>query len=143
MESPKACRSLEPRSTFHNISRDPSTCFATSVSGMSVQIDREHPDVLTRAWISMPARSLSFPLLMGGSITPLPLLDGAIDEVGRSHRRAAWAWEPVEALALQHLSLVENQVRKLLSADRRVDAARVIDQWVMATTAAHLAVLCP
>jgi len=42
--------------TFHNISRDPAMCFATSVSGMSVRVDPHRPDVLTEAWISMTAR---------------------------------------------------------------------------------------
>ena len=129
--------------TFHNVSRDPAMCFPLSVSGMSVQIDREHPDVLTRAWISMPARSLSFPLMMGGSVTPLPLLDGRIDAAGRGSGRSAVTWEPMEALAFQHQSLLEDRLRRLLDDGRSHDAARVIDQWVMATTAAHLAVLGP
>lgn len=129
--------------TFHNVSRDPAMCFPSSVSGMSVQIDREHPDVLTRAWISMPARSLSFPLMMGGSLTPLPLLGGQVDAAGRGCGRSAATWEPIEALAFQHQSLLEAHVRRLLDDDRRHDAARVIDEWVMATTAAHLATLGP
>ncbi len=129
--------------TFHNVSREPAMCFPSSVSGMSVQIDREHPDVLTRAWISMPARSLSFPLMMGGSLTPLPLLNGRIDVAGHRSGRSAATWEPMEALAFQHQSLLEDRVRQLLDDGRSHDAARVIDQWVMATTAAHLAVLRP
>jgi len=129
--------------TFHNVSRDPSTCFPSSVSGMSVHIDRERPDVLTRVWISMPARALSFPLIMGGSATPLPLLDGQADVAGRSDGHAAAAWEPIEALALQHLSLVEGRVQDLLEAGHHQDVAKTIDQWVMATTAAHLSILNP
>jgi hypothetical protein len=127
--------------TFHNVSRDPATCFPSSVSGMSVQIDRDHPHVLTRAWISMPARSLSFPLMMGGSVTPLPLSNGRVDAAGRGSGRSVVTWESMEALALQHQSLLEDRVRRLLDDGRSHDAAQVIDQWVMATAAAHLAVL--
>ena len=129
--------------TFHNVSRDSATCFPSSVSGMSVHIDRERPDVLTRAWVSMPARSLSFPLIMGGSATPLPLLNGKAGVAGRGDGHSAATWEPIEALTLQHLALVEGRVRQLLEAGHHRDAVRVIDEWVMATTAAHLAILNP
>ena len=65
--------------TFHNVVRDPAMCFPSSVSGMSVRIDAARPELLTQAWISMPARSLSFPLVMGGAATPLALLTGQAD----------------------------------------------------------------
>ena len=91
----------------------------------------------------MPARSLSFPLIMGGSATPLPLLNGQADLAGRGDGHSAATWEPIEALALQHLALVENRVRQLLAAGRTEDVTGAIDEWVMATTAAHLAILNP
>lgn len=127
--------------TFHNVSRDPAMCFPSSVSGMSVHIDRQRPDVLTRAWISMPARSLSFPLIMGGSVTPLPLLNGQVDAASRGSGRSAATWEPIEALAFQHQALMEDRARQLLDAGRAHDAARIIDEYVMTVTAAHLAVV--
>jgi hypothetical protein len=127
--------------TFHNVSRDPSTCFPSSVSGMSVHIDRDRPAVLTRVWISMPARSLSFPLLMGGSATPLPLFDGSADAAGRGTGDSATAWERIEGLAFQHLALVEKEVRALLDAGADAEARQTIDEWVLATAQAHLAII--
>ena len=129
--------------TFHNVSRDPATCFPSSVSGMSVHIDRERPDVLTRAWVSMPARSVSFPLLMGGSATPLPLLNGDADAAARADGHSPGTWEPVEALAFEHLALVEARVRQSLSVGSDDDARREIDEWVLATARAHLAIIAP
>ena len=137
-------RNAEPPidfATFHNVSRDAAMCFPSSVSGMSVHIDREHPEVLTQAWISMPACSLSFPLIMGGSATPLPLLNGRIDVTGRDAACSPAKCEPIEALAYQHLALVQDHVRNLLSMGRRHDGARLIDKWIVDTTTAHLAIL--
>jgi hypothetical protein len=81
--------------------------------------------------------------MMGGSVTPLPLLNGRVDAAGRGSGRSVATWEPMEALAFQHQSLLEDRVRQLLDDGRSHDATRVIDEWVMATTAAHLAVFRP
>ena len=129
--------------TFHNVARDPAMCFPSSVSGMSVRIDAARPELLTQAWISMPARSLSFPLVMGGTATPLPLLTGEADAVARQNHAGAATWEPVETLAFGHLDLLADRVRRLAEAGREDEAAQAIDQWTLATTAAQLAILRP
>ncbi len=36
---------------FHNVSRDPSICFGSSISGLTVEIDPDHPELFTCAWI--------------------------------------------------------------------------------------------
>ncbi|HUT94514.1 MAG TPA: hypothetical protein VMY37_33960, partial [Thermoguttaceae bacterium] len=61
---------------FHNVSRDRSICYRSSIAGMTVEIDPTHPELFTCAWISLPANSVSFPLLMGQTSTPVCLLDG-------------------------------------------------------------------
>ena len=81
--------------------------------------------------------------MMGGSITPLPLLNGQVDAAGRDSSRPAASWEPIEALAFAHQASMVDRARKLLDAGRDHDAAQIIDQWVMAVTAAHLAVVGP
>lgn len=129
--------------TFHNVARDPAMCFPSSVSGMSVRIDAARPELLTQAWISMPARSLSFPLVMGGAATPLALLTGQADAEARRNHASAATWEPIEALAFGNLGLLEDRVRRLAESGRESEFAPAIDQWTLATTAAHLAILSP
>ena len=63
---------------FHSLSRSKGMCFDNSVAGMTVEIDRKHPDVSTCAWIALPAKSYLLPLVMGGSTTPRGLLDGSV-----------------------------------------------------------------
>ena len=127
--------------TFHNVSRDPSMCFATSISGMSVEINRARPDVLTCAWVSLPARGLSFPLLMGGTATPLPLLNGEV--FARSNRvesnRAIC--ERIEATALANQRLLEAKVMGLLAAGKEGEARETLNEWVRKCADSHLAML--
>jgi len=128
---------------FHNVSRDPATCFPTSVSGMSVEISRERPDVLTVAWVAMPARSLALPLFMGGSRTPAALLDGSSDELAREAPGDFHTWEPIEAFAFKAQRLVEDEVRELLAHRRPRAARRVLDDWVARCVAAHMSAMSP
>ena len=78
---------------FHNVSRDPSICLASSISGMTVEIDPQHPDVLTCAWISLPAKSLAFPVFMGGRKTPRCLVNGELYQTGKSLDAEKSQWE--------------------------------------------------
>lgn len=157
--------------TFHNVSRDPSICFAQSISGMSVQISRDWPALLSAAWVTMPARSLAFPLLMGGERTPRVLLNGEVDRAGRESTGDVRRWEPIEAFAFTSQRLLEGQVRRLLAQGARGDsdgqspacaelaeaqvgrppegrdrsplaqARAAVDHWVATCTAAHLSAL--
>jgi len=83
-------------STFHNISRDPSICFRTSISGMTVEIDPDHPELLTCAWIALPARTVAFPVLMGQSHIPACLADGMANQLGKKGPAQADHWAAVE-----------------------------------------------
>jgi len=126
---------------FHNVSRDPATCFPTSISGMSVEIDRDHPDFLTVAWITMPARSLAFPLFMGGTDTPQVLLNGEVDLAGRQSDGDFERWEPIEAFAFETQRLLAADVRRLLAAGETEHARAVLDGWVAGCSRAHLSAL--
>jgi hypothetical protein len=127
--------------SFHNVSRDPETCFATSISGMSVEISRDHPEMLTVAWIALPARSLAFPLFMGGTQTPRVLLSGESDAAGRAAVSDYTRWEPIEAFAFASQRGVEAEVRAHLAARRSREARQALDAWVASCTAAHMAAL--
>ena len=72
---------------FHNVARDPSICFGSSISGMTVEIDPTHPELFTCAWVSLPVKSVSFPLLMGQTSTPACLLNGEAYSLGTKAQR--------------------------------------------------------
>lgn len=126
---------------FHNVSRDPATCFPQTISGMSVDISRDRPDLLTVAWISMPARSLSFPLFMGGVRTPQVLVNGEVDMAGRQSLGDFRQWEPIEEFAFRGQRRLEADVRALAAGDQTERAREALDGWVEACTRAHLAAL--
>jgi len=127
--------------TFHNVSRDPSVCFNTSIAGMSVEIDRTRPDMLTRAWVSLPARGLSFPLFIGGRHTPLPLLNGEVFARTSQVKCSRDISERIEAAAFGNQRLLEDSVLTLLAAGRDKEARETLDAWVRNCTDSHLAVL--
>jgi len=127
--------------TFHNVSRDPSMCFDTSIAGMSVEIHPTRPDVLTCAWISLPARGLSFPLFMGGTDTPLPLLGGEVYACSRRVKCHRHVWERIEATAFGNQLLLLEKVLTLLAAGQDDEVTRRLNEWVQSCTDGHLAVL--
>ncbi len=146
-QSTNACQSLERAdqpidfATFHNVSRDPSMCFGTSIAGMSVEINRARPDTLTCAWVSLPARGLSFPLFMGGTDTPLSLLNGEVFARSNQVQCSREICERIEAAAFGNQRLLEANILSLLDAERDGEATRVLNEWVSACTDSHLAVL--
>jgi len=81
--------------------------------------------------------------MMGGSATPLPLVNGQADEAARRSDRSAPAWEPIEARAFEQVAQLGDRARQLLDANRTNDAVQAIDEWVAASAAAHLAALNP
>ena len=127
--------------TFHNVSRDPSMCFKTSVSGMSVEISRQHPSVLTCAWVSLPAKALSFPLSMAGTETPLALLNGDAFSLAQAIDVDREIWERIEAGASLSQRLVEEKATTLLDAGKGGQAAQALSDWALACADSHLAIL--
>lgn len=146
-QSSNACQGLERAdrpidfATFHNVSRDPSMCFGTSIAGMSVEINRTRPDMLTCAWISLPARGLSFPLFMGGTETPLPLLNGQVFARSSQVQCSREICERIEAAAFGNQRLLEAKIMGLLAAEQDEEASKMLNEWVRVCTDSHLAVL--
>lgn len=81
---------------FHGVSRDPSICFGSSISGMTVEIDPDRPEWFTCAWIALPVRSVAFPVLMGQGSTPACFVDGTAYELGKKSPRQTERWETLE-----------------------------------------------
>lgn len=127
--------------TFHNASRDSALCFKSSIASMSVEIDRQHPGILSRAWVSLPAKALSFPLFIGGSETPLSLVNGEVFDTCHAIEGRREEWERIEAAAFRRQSSLDSEVRTLLQNSAPKQAATSIDTWTRQITAEHLAVL--
>ncbi len=106
---------------FHSVSRDPSICLKSSISSMTVEIEPTHPDLLTCAWVSLPARAGSFPLLMAQSKTPACLLNGDAYLLGTQTKTNHSLWESTECSS--HTS------KPMLTASGARPTADKADKW--------------
>jgi hypothetical protein len=146
-EDTKAARSLANSELpitfqlFHGISRDRSICFDTSIAGLTAVIDARRPDFLTSAWISLPARGLSFVLLMGGAKTPLPLVDGAAYKLMDSIAPEPALFEETDASAYSAEQRLEKRVESFLARGQDNRASGAIDAWVHRSAAATMATM--
>ncbi|MBN2452603.1 MAG: hypothetical protein JXR77_19625 [Lentisphaeria bacterium] len=115
---------------FQGISRDPSICFGSSISGMTVEIDPEHPGMLTCAWIALPVRAAAFPLLMGQSRTPKCLADGTAYELGRTSSPQPRHWEAMEQSMHAAKERLREEVAASMAAGNPEEAHHeMLDQW--------------
>jgi len=124
---------------FHNVSRDPSICLGSSIAGMTVEIDAKHPEVLTCAWLSLPAKSLSFPVFMGARTTPRCLLNGDLYKVGKSLPPRKSQWETVEKQTHAETRRLADKAAGLLEAGQTAEAVDLVDTWTETTASAQLA----
>ncbi|NLB26219.1 MAG: hypothetical protein GX820_05935 [Bacteroidales bacterium] len=117
LENSNAARKLNEIMTpvtfedFHFVSRDPSICLNSSISGMTVEIHPKKPHLLTCAWISLPARSVSIPILMGGERTPRELIDGNVYKLAKNIDGNNDLWESIEESLHQHKELFINKIK--------------------------------
>lgn len=128
---------------FHNVSRDPSICMKSSISGMTVEIDPTRPETLTCAWISLPARVASFPLLMGQTKTPTCLLSGEAYSLGKQTSGKRQLWEKVEQAAHASKERLRDKVLASVPADGAQQAAELLDPWMQQQAEALLELLRP
>jgi hypothetical protein len=129
---------------FRNVSRKPEARIdqgRASIAGMTIRIHPEHPEVLTSAWFSFPAVSLAFPMYMGGTATPLPLMDGSIYDLCAGMPQDYEAWQRIEEALHQDSLQLEAKVAALLAEGSREQARQLIDAWTQVRAAAHLALL--
>jgi hypothetical protein len=124
---------------FHNVSRDPSICLASSIAGVTAEIDAEHPEVLTCAWFSLPAKSLSFPVFMGARTTPRCLLSGDLYRVGKSLSPRKSQWETLERRTHAEKQRLAEKAAGLLEAGQTAEAVDLLDTWTETTASAQLA----
>ncbi len=116
---------------FHGVSRDPSICFDSTISGMTVEIDPDQPELGTCAWITLPAHSGAVPLLMAGRGTPLPLLNGEAYQTARDQRVSKEVWERIERSIHQSKTLFCSSMAASAGAGSdREDWRTRADEWV-------------
>ena len=134
-DSPAARRLKEQTSPIHfqqfrNVSRDPSICFGSSISGMTVEIDPVHPELFTCAWVALPARTVAFPLLMGQTSTPACLVDGTAYQQGRKSPKNLPRWEGLESTAHAEKVALQAEVLASLEAGNPVDViTETLEEW--------------
>ena len=126
---------------FHNISRDPSILFGSSISGMTVEISAEHPDILTCAWLSLPAKSLSFPIFMGGQTTPRCLVNGDLYKVGKTLDTERSRWESLERRGHADKQRLAGKIADLLKAGQMAEAVALLDTWTGTAANAQFAIM--
>ena len=129
---------------FRNISRNPDSRIhrgRASIAGLTVRVHPEFPEYLTSAWFSFPAVSLAFPVYMGGTATPLPLVDGSLYELGADLPHDFETWEVYERSLLQNALLLEARAEDLLREGRIDEARALLDDWTQSVAATHLLLL--
>lgn len=114
---------------FHGVSRDPSICLKSSISGMSVEIDPDRPSLLTCAWISLPARAGSFPLMMGQTKTPRCLLNGQAYLLGKVAKAEPQTWENLERAAHADKERLKGRVLAAGASGGETAAAEALERW--------------
>lgn len=114
---------------FHGVARDPSICLKSSISGMTVEIDPTHPELFTCAWISLPVRSGSFPVLMGQTQIPTCLADGSAYRLGKEAKVEAQEWEVLEQAAHASKEGLKERVLAGSAGQSSPQPARILNQW--------------
>ncbi|MDD4267645.1 MAG: hypothetical protein PHN77_05425 [Thermoguttaceae bacterium] len=114
---------------FHGVARDRSLCFKSSISGMTAEIDPHHPDLLTCAWVTLPVRAISFPILMGQTGQPGALLNGEAYRLGTKTEGNTRLWETLERTTHASKESLKESVSEELAAGRRREAAALVEQW--------------
>ncbi len=129
---------------FRNIYRHPEAKICrgrNSIAGVTVRVHPRFPEYLTTAWFSFPAISLAFPVYMGGTATPQPLVDGSLYDLCADLPEDVERWEGLER-ELQASSLLLEARAEALLEEGRVDEARaLLDDWTQATAGAHMQAL--
>lgn len=114
---------------FHNVARDPSICLGSSISGMTVEIDSTHPELFTCAWVSLPVKGVSFPLLMGQTSTPACLLNGDAYSLGTKAKKNTRLWEDTEQRVRASKELLKEKIAAELPTDASEETAQVLNNW--------------
>ncbi len=122
--------------SFHNVSRVRPLLTPKSIAGMTVEIDPDRPDLLTCAWITLPVRSVAFPVFMGQGRTPGCLLDGSAYELGKKSPAQTPQWEGMErSMRAEKQRLKEKVAASLAAGKPEQTQVELLEQWSAAQAA--------
>ena len=96
---------------------------------MTVEIDPTHPELFTCAWVSLPVKGVSFPLLMGQTSTPACLLNGEAYSLGTKANKNIHLWEDTEQSMRASKELLREKIAAELPADDSEETAQALNQW--------------
>ncbi len=121
---------------FHNISRVRPLLTGQSISGMTVEIDPDRPDVLTCAWITLPVRAVAFPVFMGQSRMPACLVDGTAYGLGKKSPPQTPRWEAMERSMRAEKERLKEKVKASIAAGNPARShVDMLEQWSAAQAA--------
>jgi hypothetical protein len=126
---------------FHNVSRDGSLCFNSSISGMTVEIHPERPESLTCAWLALPAKGLALPLFMGCTGTPRPLVDGELYGLLRASKDTPDRWEQAELKLREQTLQAQGRASALLADGKPEEATVLLDNTTQSAVSGWVATL--
>ena len=97
---------------------------------MTVEIDPEHPEWFTCAWIALPVRAAAFPLLMGQTRTPACLIDGTAYQLSKKSGNQAARWEALErSMHAEKEQLKEKLAAGLAAGSPEAALVETLEQW--------------
>ena len=115
--------------TFHSVARLDSRgkksdiLTNSSIAGMTVVIDPEYPELLTLAMVAMPVRGLAFPVFIGQTRIPQPLVDGTAYSSNKAISWSLSALNKKDALQYYDLNKISTVIRELKEARKLDDAS--------------------
>ena len=122
---------------FQSVFRERPILTGQSIAGLTVEIDPDYPELLTVAWIALPARTAAFPVFMGQRRMPSVLLDGSAYASGKRTpaRGEEWAkqkarWESLESTMHEDKQALLEDVKQSVAAGNPLegDIAR-LERW--------------
>lgn len=103
---------------------------------MTVEIDPDHPEMLTCAWITLPARTVAFPVFMGQSSIPECLANGTINRQGKASPKDPSRWEEMErSLHAEKDQFKADLANSIDAGNPHPSHVELVDQWCQAQTA--------
>ena len=121
---------------FHGVSRVRPILTGNSISGMTVEIDPDRPDLFTCAWITLPVRAVAFPVLMGQNRTPACLVDGTANGLGKKSPLQIPRWEVMERSMHAESEQLKEKVKASVAAGNPEQThVDLLEKWSAAQAA--------
>ena len=115
---------------FHNVSRQSPILNGISIAGMTVEVDPDYPELLTCAWLALPAEYLTYPVFMGQNAIPMPLADGSGYTMGKNAAYDPSLWQAMERTMHAEKELIRQVVADNIVAGTPIpEVDKVLEDW--------------